>query len=79
MYDPAALSYGVGDDQNCTNYQYLGTLQPGENEPYEIKFDFAHKQFNGKYLCIKAVDKVGNASFKASSDKLNVNIAPEVD
>ena len=78
-YDPAALSYGVGDDQNCTNYQYLGTLQPGENEPYEIKFDFAHKQFNGKYLCIKAVDKVGNSSFKASSDKLNVNIAPEVD
>ena len=46
---------------------------------YEIKFDFAHKQFNGKYLCIKAVDKVGNSSFKASSDKLNVNIAPEVD
>ena len=78
-YDPAALSYGVGDDRNCTNYQYLGTLQPGENEPYEIKFDFAHKQFNGKYLCIKAVDKVGNSSFKASSDKLNVNIAPEVD
>jgi hypothetical protein len=57
----------------------LGTLQPGENEPYEIKFDFAHKQFNGKYLCIKAEDKVGNSSFKASSDKLNVNIAPEVD
>ena len=79
VYDPAALSYGVGDDQNCTNYQYLGTLQPGENEPYKIKFDFAHKQFNGKYLCIKAVDKVGNSSFKASSDKLNVNIAPEVD
>ena len=78
-YDPAALSYGVGDDQNCTNYQYLGTLQPGENEPYEIKFDFAHKQFNGKYLCIKAVDKVGNSTLKASSTPLNVNIAPEVD
>ena len=78
-YDPAALSYGVGDDQNCTNYQYLGTLQPGENEPYEIKFDFAHKQFNGKYLCIKAVDKVGNSTLKASSAPLNVNIAPEVD
>ena len=57
----------------------MGTLQPGENEPYEIKFDFAHKQFNGKYLCIKAEDKVGNSTLKASSTPLNVNIAPEVD
>ena len=79
QYDPAAFSYGVADDQQCTNYQFLAALQPAENEPYEISFDFANNQFNGKYLCIKAVDKVGNENFKASADPLNVNIAPEVD
>ena len=77
-YDPSALSYGVGDDEKCTNYRSISALNPGETEPYTLWFDFSDQNSNGKYLCIKAEDKVGNAAFLAHNDPVKVNLPPMI-
>ena len=77
-YDPSALSYGVGDDEKCTNYRSISALNPGETEPYTLWFDFSDQNSNGKYLCIKAEDKVGNVAFLAHNDPVKVNLPPMI-
>ena len=77
-YDPSALSYGVGDDEKCTNYRSISALNPGETEPYTLWFDFSDQNSNGKYLCIRAEDKVGNVAFFAHNDPVKVNLPPMI-
>ena len=77
-YDPSALSYGVGDDEKCTNYRSISALNPGETEPYTLWFDFSDQNSNGKYLCIRAEDKVGNVAFLAHNDPVKVNLPPMI-
>ena len=77
-YDPSALSYGVGDDEKCTNYRSISALNPGEIEPYTLWFDFSDQNSNGKYLCIRAEDKVGNVAFLAHNDPVKVNLPPMI-
>ena len=77
-YDPSALSYGVGDDEKCTNYRSISALNPGETELYTLWFDFSDQNSNGKYLCIKAEDKVRNVAFLAHNDPVKVNLPPMI-
>ena len=79
---PDAISYGVGSDNNCSDYTPVYSLIPlaWTNEPFHFNFNFSDSSQNGKYLCASISDKVGNVQLIAlDSTPLNVNIAPEVD
>ena len=76
------ISYGVGSDNNCSDYILVYSLIPlaWTNEPFHFNFNFSDSSQNGKYLCASISDKVGNVQLIAlDSTPLNVNIAPEVD
>ena len=79
---PDAISYGVGSDNNCSDYTPVYSLIPlaWTNEPFHFNFNFSDSSQNGKYLCASISDKVGKVQLIAlDSTPLNVNIAPEVD
>ena len=76
------ISYGVGSDNNCSDYTPVYSLIPlaWTNEPFHFNFNFSDSSQNGKYLCASISDKVGKVQLIAlDSTPLNVNIAPEVD
>ena len=79
---PDAISYGVGSDNNCSDYTPVYSLIPlaWTNEPFHFNFNFSDSSQNNNYLCASISDKVGNVQLIAlDSTPLNVNIAPEVD
>ena len=79
---PDAISYGVGSDNNCSDYTPVYSLIPlaWTNEPFHFNFNFSDSSQNNNYLCASVSDKVGNVQLIAlDSTPLNVNIAPEVD
>ena len=79
---PDAISYGVGSDNNCSDYTPVYSLIPlaWTNEPFHFNFNFSDSSQNNNYLCASVSDKVGNVQlFALDSTPLNVNIAPEVD
>ena len=79
---PDAISYGVGSDNNCSDYTPVYSLIPlaWTNEPFHFNFNFSDSSQNNKYLCASISDKVGNVQLIALDlTPLNVNIAPEVD
>ena len=79
---PDAISYGVGSDNNCSDYTPVYSLIPlaSTNEPFHFNFNFSDSSQNNNYLCASVSDKVGNVQLIAlDSTPLNVNIAPEVD
>ena len=76
------ISYGVGSDNNCSDYAPVYSLIPlaWTNEPFHFKFNFSDSSQNGKYLCASISDKVGKVQLIAlDSTPLTINIAPEVD
>ena len=79
---PDAISYGVGSDNNCSDYTPVYSLIPlaWTNEPFHFNFNFSDSSQNNNYLCASVSDKVGNVQLIALDlTPLNVNIAPEVD
>ena len=79
---PDAISYGVGSDNNCSDYTPVYSLIPlaWTNEPFHFNFNFSDSSQNNNYLCASVSDKVGNVQLIAlDSTPLSVNIAPEVD
>ena len=79
---PDAISYGVGSDNNCSDYAPVYSLIPlaWTNEPFHFNFNFSDSSQNNNYLCASVSDKVGNVQLIALDlTPLNVNIAPEVD
>ena len=76
------ISYGVGSDNNCSDYTPVYSLIPlaWTNEPFHFNFNFSDSSQNGKYLCASISDKVGKVQLIAlDSTPLNINIAPAVD
>ena len=76
------ISYGVGSDNNCSDYTPVYSLIPlaWTNEPFHFNFNFSDSSQNNNYLCASVSDKVGNVQLIALDlTPLNVNIAPEVD
>ena len=77
-YDDSAITWGIWEDENCQNYQMIWSLDPQSSEPFTLNFEFTDVSQNGKYLCIVAKDKVGNAHTGYLTDPININVAPSL-
>ena len=75
-YDDSAITWWVWEDENCQNYEMISALNPQLAEPFNLSFEFSGASQNGKYLCIVAKDKVGNAHTGYLTDPININVAP---
>ena len=75
-YHDSAITWWVWEDENCQNYQMNWDLIPQLAEPFNLSFEFSDASQNGKYLCIVAKDKVGNAHTGYLTDPININVAP---
>ena len=75
-YDDLAITWWVWEDENCQNYEMISALNPQLAEPFNLSFEFSDASQNGKYLCIVAKDKVGNAHTGYLTDPININVAP---
>ncbi len=75
-YDDSAITWWVWEDENCQNYEMILALNPQSSESFNLNFEFTDASQNGKYLCIVAKDKVGNAHTGYLTDPININVVP---
>lgn len=64
------LNYTFSTSQNCSNLtSYTNTFMSWQS------FSLTGTSNNGKYLCLKAVDKAKNITYLASSNKIDITIS----
>jgi hypothetical protein len=66
-----SYSYGYNSTSTCdASSTYGNSFTSG------VSFDVATDTNNGKYICAKALDRAGNATYKASANSLNIDVTP---